>query len=463
MSETRTVDVIVAGGGVTGLAAAAYLAKIAPQLRVALLEAEPNLGGKVRGAGFADGQYVDMGPDSIVVDTADLASISAAALATMTTPRSGGSGLWAGDRVTALPPGLLNGMLSHPLRAARGGLLSWHGLLRASADLVLPRTRWQDDISVAELVGRRMGREVTDRIITPVVGGICAGDPSRLSAQALLPSLFSVLHDHRSLLWGMRSVSPAAPRLPHTWPERGLSTLVDDLLRSCRGVTVATEQSVVAIAQRHDHWLVSTATGRWESRLLVLAMPARDAAQALRAALPAAAQRLGALRAASVVVATLDCPLSPDFVPPATAGFLVDPRSGLTVTALTVLSERWRHHRTGNAIRVRVSLGRDGDTRALEMSDEELRRVVISDAQRLLPGLPAPREVLLQRWPQALPQYDVGHTARVRDLRAALPGSVVVCGAAFDGIGLPACLRSGENAAAAVVQSLPKSAWAAVA
>lgn len=189
---------------------------------------------------------------------------------------------------------------------------------------------------------------------------------------------------------------------------------------------------------------------------VVLALPSRPAARLLRSAGQPAAADVGALDYASVALVSL---AYPHHVPlPERSGFLVPATEGTTIKAATFFSRKWRHLADAGPPVVRVSVGRYGEEQVLRLTDPELVRRAHQDLAAVLGRrLPAPAGAHVQRWGGALPQYAPGHVDRVAAARAALPATLRLAGAGYDGVGIPACIRSGQAAADGVVATLEES------
>ncbi|HLV57428.1 MAG TPA: protoporphyrinogen oxidase, partial [Natronosporangium sp.] len=189
---------------------------------------------------------------------------------------------------------------------------------------------------------------------------------------------------------------------------------------------------------------------------VVLALPARPAARLLRSAGEPAAAHVGALDYASVALVSLAYP--DPRVLPERSGFLVPATEGTTIKAATFVTRKWPHLAGGPAL-VRASVGRYGEEHVLHLTDDELADRAYRELSRVLGvRLPAPAGRHVQRWGGALPQYAPGHLDRVAAARAALPATLVLAGAGYDGVGIPACVRSGQTAAESLVAALEESA-----
>jgi protoporphyrinogen/coproporphyrinogen III oxidase len=183
---------------------------------------------------------------------------------------------------------------------------------------------------------------------------------------------------------------------------------------------------------------------------VVLAVPARPAARLL-AFEPDAAELVGSLDYASVALVTLAFPAGT--VLPEWSGFLVPATEGTAIKAATFIGHKWGHE-PGDPVLVRLSVGRYGEPGPLRLTDEALAGQAYGELARIVGGLPAATQWRVQRWGGALPQYAPGHLDRVAAARAALPGSLGLAGAGYDGVGIPACIHSGQSAADAVAATL---------
>jgi oxygen-dependent protoporphyrinogen oxidase len=336
---------------------------------------------------------------------------------------------------------------------ALSGVLSEEGLRRIERDAELPRTEVGDDIAVGEYVAARLGREVVDRLVEPLLGGVYAGDAYRLSLRSAVPQLFEAARTHTSLTEAVRDIQAKAAANPRTGPvfmglRGGVGTLplaVADAVRS-RGGEILTRTPVTEL--RRDTgtgWRITAGDRTLHADAVVVAVPAPAAARLLRAEAPAAAAELGAVEYASLALITLAYRRA-DVRLPEGSGFLVPPVDGRTIKAATFASHKWAWiaEEDPETVVLRTSVGRYGETEILGRDDAGLVAVSRQDLAAATGLDAAPVATRVTRWDDGLPQYPVGHharVARVRDHLAGLPG-LAVCGAAYDGVGVPACVAS---------------------
>ena len=209
--------VVIVGGGIAGLAAAFFLRDEA--VRVTVLEGSPRLGGKLSVSEIG-GVAVDEGAEALLVTRPEgIALIAEAGLGDQrTVPGPTSSAIWTLGALRPLPRRQFMGVPSDMAELAKSGVLSHEGVARASQDLELPPTARDGDVPVAEYVGARLGEEVVDRLVDPLLGGVYAGRSAELSFDATLPALAAASRKHRSLAEAARSLLPPPAPLARPRP-----------------------------------------------------------------------------------------------------------------------------------------------------------------------------------------------------------------------------------------------------
>jgi protoporphyrinogen/coproporphyrinogen III oxidase len=466
----------VVGAGITGLVAARRLA--ADGARVTVFEEESRVGGQLDGATVA-GRHVDLGAESVFTAApGPLELIDELGLTDqLVSSGTGTTWIWTEHGLRPLPEGFTPAGPSRLGPVLRSGALSLRGMLRAGLEPLVPGSSLDHDVAVGDYLQRRFGREVTERLVDPLLGGLHAGDVHRLSLRAATPQLAALAGRHRSLL--LRRRPPPRPGPAFVTLSAGLAALAQRLADDLAGAEVAGADLAGADLAGADlagadlagagragaelrlgvrvKAVDRLATGSlrlsladadpWEGDAVVLATPARVAAELLAASSPVAAGALARLRTASVVVAALAYPAAAATVPAIAqgTGILVPSTRGKLLKAATFLSTKWPHHADDEVFLIRVSAGRAGDDRAIELDDAPLLAQLhreLADATGL--GL-APLGSTVRRWPATMPQLEVGHRERLETITAALardlPG-VALAGAPYHGPGLASCLRS---------------------
>ena len=443
-------QVVVIGAGIAGLAAAHRL--LERGARVTVLEASDRVGGKLL-PGEVAGARVDLGAESMLARRPEAVALAReVGLADrLQPPATATASLWTRGALRPFPKGHVMGVPG--TASALAGVLSEEGLARIERDAELPRTEVGDDVAVGEYVAERLGREVVDRLLEPMLGGVYAGDAYRISMRSAIPQLFQVARTHTSLTEGVRELQAKAVAAQQTGPvfmgiRGGIGTLplaVADSVRA-RGGEILTRTPVTELRRTPEgDWRVGSGEREWRADAVVVAAPAPVAARLLRAETPGAAAELDAVEYASMALVTLAYRRDGAALPDG-SGFLVPPVDGRTIKASTFASRKWGWIADENPdlVVLRTSVGRYGETEILRRDDSELVEISRHDLKAAT-GLDAtPVDTRVTRWDDGLPQYPVGHHARVARIRehiARLPG-LAVCGAPYDGVGIPACIAS---------------------
>ncbi|HVL05455.1 MAG TPA: protoporphyrinogen oxidase [Acidimicrobiales bacterium] len=443
--------VAVVGGGITGLATAYYLGKAG--VAVTVVEAG-ELGGKIQTRAFA-GVPVEAGPDTFLARVPWAVELckELGLGDDLVEPATGKAFLWTGDCLRPLPERHVLGVPVALRPLLDSGVLSKAGVARAALDLVLPRSRHGADPSVAAVVGRRMGRQVVERLVDPLVGGINAGRADALSLAATAPAIAAGAARHRSLVLGLRQAKsgPAGPVFLGL--KGGLHRLVERLAEEVDDVRTGAAVTGVEAGGAGGYTLRCDPGPDITAGAVVVTVPSYAAAGLLRSLAPAAAGHLAAIRHASVVTATLA--YQPAALPRALegSGMLVPRVEGRLLTACTWSTTKWPVLAASGMVLLRASSGRDGDDRAMELPDAEIVRRLHDELAKVIDLRERPEASLVSRWPRGFPQYEVGHRARVDAIEAALavdaPG-VFVAGAAYRGLGIAACIEQARRAAGLV-------------
>ncbi|MHB1535740.1 MAG: protoporphyrinogen oxidase [Acidimicrobiales bacterium] len=437
--------VAVVGAGIAGLSAAWELRDHA---EVHVFDPDPP-GGKLRTSDFC-GRPVDEGPDAFITRVPEALQLCAelGMADELVAPAAGRTLLWTGGRLRPLPEGLMLGVPGRLWPVAASGLLSPAGMLRATLDLVLPALRLGDDIGVGELVTRRFGVEVAERLVEPLLGGIHAARLGELSAEVTAPQLLAAARRSRSLLLGLRDAgtSTGADSGPlFLAPRGGMASLVDRLVSQLGVARVTLHRSGVAAMEMRGAGVVLDGAERFDA--VVLAVAASDAGGLLG---PAAPAELAQIAFTTVAVVTLAFPTGAVHLPEGISGFLVPAGDRPLTTACSFGSTKWPHWAAPGHDVLRVSCGRSDDSRAAALADEELVGRVTAEVAAALGGRGTPVEARVSRWPVSFPLYRPGHAALVRAAEESLrrhTDRVRLAGSSYRGAGIPACIASGRQAA----------------
>ncbi|GGR69150.1 protoporphyrinogen oxidase [Micromonospora fulviviridis] len=466
----RPWRVAIVGGGITGLAAAVRLRDRAPAgTEITVYEQSGRLGGKLRTGELAGGP-VEFGAESFLMRDPAGGESAAVTLArrlglagAIVHPTVGQAALVVDGGLRPVPGGTLVGVPGDLDKVAAVARPAAAADRDGGAPLLPPDA----DVSVGALVRDRLGDEVVDRLVDPMLGGVYAGRADDLSLVTTMPALARAARVEHTLVGAVRAAQAAAPRAPGApvfgTLAGGLSTLVEAAARES-GATIRRDAAVRELHRTPTGWRLTVGPTRdpefVEADAVLLAVPARPAARLLAGPAPEVATAVGGLDYASVALVTMALP-EPEL--PELSGFLVPATEGLLIKASTFFTTKWGHLRRPDGLAlVRASVGRYGDEASLQLTDDDLVATVHRELSKVL-GTPLPTPVArhVQRWGGALPQYTPGHLGRVAAARTALRAAhptLALAGAGYDGVGIPVCVRSGEAAAEEIITALEGSA-----
>lgn len=365
---------------------------------------------------------------------------------------------------------------------ARTALISPWGKLRMALDYALPPRRDEADESIAAFVRRRLGRELYERLIEPLLSGIYAGDGAQLSLGATFPQLRQAERDHggliRSMLAARRNPNgglrtlPAAGRAParrgaaagharsaFLTPTTGLAEIVEALAARLAAARVAVRLNtqVARVAPAHGGYNVLLASGETlPASAVILATPAFVTAELLGRFDPEAAAALRAIPYVSTATVSVAYPLADIPRPLDGYGYLIPRAENRPILACTWTSTKFPHRAPAGYGLIRAFVGSAGREAVLDQDDDGLLALVRAELRRTLGVTAEPCLQRVFRWPRAMPQYTLGHLDRLAalDRRLAKHPGLYLAGNAYRGIGLPDCIASGEQAADAAARTL---------
>ena len=462
---------LVIGGGISGLTAALAVLERDPAAAVTVLEGSDRVGGKLRGAVVA-GRSVDVGAEAVLARRPEAVDLMGRlGLADeVVHPTAAPAQVWSRGALHPLPRRTLMGVPAEV--AALEGLLTAEEVGRAAAENA--ETVAAQDISVGKLVTDRLGPAVAERLVEPLLGGVYAGHADLISARAALPALLRAAEEGERLQDAAAKLLPAPTDGTQTRSaapvfatvQGGLHRLAEAAAEALTAAGAVIRTGTLARELRaHTGGGFEVVTGprpsptSYRADRVVLATPPAPTARLLREVAPLAADRLASVETASMAVLTFALRTS-DLGDLHGSGFLVPPVEGRTIKAATFSATKWDWVRElgrgagpdGEDLTfLRASVGRHREEATLQRSDDELLTAALTDlATALGRPLPEPVDAHVQRWGGALPQYAVGHVdlvTAVREHVARVPG-LAVCGAAYDGVGIPACIASARRAVA---------------
>ncbi|WP_337173023.1 protoporphyrinogen oxidase [Paludisphaera sp.] len=451
------VDVAIIGGGISGLAAANRLREVALGLSTVVLEAGPRAGG-VLGTIRRDGFLVEQSADSFITNVPyaiDLCRrLGLGDRLISTDPNHRRSFVVRRGRLEPIPDGLVIMAPSKvgPMVATR--ILSVFGKLRLAMERVLPRGSGADE-SLASFARRRFGRETYNRLIQPLVGGMYTGDPERLSVKATMPRFLDMEQQHGSLIKAMRAAAKAdgaknegsgARYGLFVGLEGGTSELVDALAGR---VPVRADAKVERLERDGEGWRLIVNGEPMAARSVVIATPPKAAAGLLRDIDSEAAGLIGGIPSTSSAIVSLGYRRDRIAHPLDGFGFVVPFVERRDILSGSFSSVKFAGRAPEGSALIRVFMGGAKRPELVDADDAELVRIASSELASLLGTRGEPDLAVVSRWRGAMPQYEVGHLDRIAtitDRIAAIPG-LEVAGNWLAGVGVPMCVKSGEDAA----------------
>ena len=461
---------VVVGGGVSGLAAAHRATELARERGIALdltlIEGAERLGGIVH-TERRDGVLIEGGADSFISEKpwalALCRRLGVEDRLVRTDDRYRSAFVVYGGRLHALPEGF---QMMAPTRLApllASPLFSWPGKARMALDLVLPRGGDPDE-SLGAFVRRRLGREALERVAQPLIGGIYTADPDSLSLAATMPRFLEMERRDRSVILAMRRAARREPDVARgasgaRWSlfvtfAAGMEEFVHAIARRLPPASVRLKERVAAVERRGEGWRLVTADGAvLETDALVMAAEAHQAARLLRHLDPGLGHLLEGISYASSATVTLGYRRADIAHPLDGFGFVVPQVERRPIIACTFSSVKYPGRAPENMALLRVFVGGALNEAAVEADDAALIATARGQLAELLGARGEPVLVRVARYVKAMPQYQVGHLARVEAIESSVRRlrGLALAGAAYRGVGISDCVLSGEAAAEALL------------
>jgi oxygen-dependent protoporphyrinogen oxidase len=457
----EAADVAIVGGGIAGLSASHALQKLGVPHR--LLEASDRLGGVVR-TETVNGFTLEAGPDAILAQKPEGVALARelglGPRLLPTNPEHKTVFVLHRGRLLPLPDGMMLGVPTRFLPMVRTRLFSWPAKIRMATEVRLrPRPEAADE-SITSFLGRHFGREAVDRIGEPLLAGIHAGDPDRLSMLSAFPRFVEMERRRGSLIramWSAPRPKAGAPAAFVSFPG-GLQELVDALAARVGGAA-RTGWRARALQAKDGGWTIANDAGETLAvRVVILAVPAAVAARLLGETAPDAGKALGEFRSVSTGVVYLGYRREDVAHPLRGYGVVIPRGEGLRASALGFVSTKFAGRAPDGHVLLRVFVGGARDPEVLADDDGTLVERAIAECRPLLGLRGAPVLARVFRWPQATPQMEVGHAARMAwiDALIAARGNLYLAGAGLRGTGIPDMIADGASQAARA------AAWLAV-
>lgn len=461
-------NIVVVGGGITGLTAAYYLQKEIKEKKlpyeVKLVEASNRLGGKIKTM-KQDGFTIEQGPDSLLarkqpavklVEELDLQD-------QVIRNATGQSYILVKNKLHKMPKGTFMGIPKNVRPLLSSSLISGKGKRRALIDLILPRGKGTGDQSLGAFFRRRFGNELLVNQIDPLLSGIHSGDIDEMSLKATYPVFYELEQEYGSVMKGLKKTKPKPAKKKENNStgaffsfENGLETLIDSLAEKLDKGTVTVNNPVDHVEKKdHGYHLLLSNGDVEKADAVIMATPhftvpgmfsQYDFFKTL--------QDMPATSTANVVLAFDQSAIKKDIDG---TGFLVSRSSNYRITACTWTHKKWPTTTPDGKILLRCYVGRPNDQSIVDTSDAELTEIVLKDLKKTMKITSDPEFSVITRWKNARPQYTVGHLERItavrNQTRKSLPG-MFLTGSSYDGVGIPDCIDQGEKAVTEVLEFL---------
>ncbi|MES2792111.1 MAG: protoporphyrinogen oxidase [Planctomycetota bacterium] len=468
---TSPLRIAIVGGGITGLAAAHRLLELQPTSpsSVTLFEAGPRVGGVV-GTQQIDGYHLELGPDSFITNkpwaVALCRRLGLEDRLIPTDARYRRSLVLRRGKPVEVPEGF---QLMTPARVwpvLTSPIFSWWGKIRMGYEYFLPAKRDVPDESLASFVRRRFGPEVLDRLVQPLVGGIYTSDPEKLSLRATLPRFLEMEAKHGSLIRASRSAAKTASANEQASGARyglfttlagGTQELIQALAeRVSRGAQIQVNAPVTGLQPLPTGGYSLTVPGRPPQTFdrVILTTPTYRIADIVQSFAAEWALALREIEYASTSIVVSGHRLSDIKHPLDAFGLVIPAIEHRRVLAVSFTSRKFPNRAPEGRVQLRTFVGGAMQPEYFQISDDETKQLVREELRDLLGVTGTPDFEVVARYPRTMPQYHVGHIERVRRIRefaAQFPG-LSLAGSAYDGVGLPDSIHSGELAAEQAVQ-----------
>ncbi|ADU29744.1 protoporphyrinogen oxidase [Evansella cellulosilytica] len=466
--------IAIIGGGITGLSAAYYLqkelSKSNSDAEFVLYEAADELGGKIK-TSYRDGFISELGPDSFLARKKSMAELAkeVGLENDLVHNSSGKSYILHNDTLYPMPGGAIMGIPTQWGPFLKTRLFSPAGKARAAGDLFLPKVMKNgEDVSLGSFFRKRLGNEVVDKLIEPLLSGIYAGNIDKLSLQATFPHFEQIEKKYGSMILGMKSsIAKQQEGKPKnrgkTKPKGMFLSFKGGLQSFVRAIEEQLDKSVVKknakllqIKKVDNRYRLLFEDGRDDVvDYMLITTPHHITYQLLKDY--SAVSYLGKMPATSVATVVLAFPKSAIKKDIDGSGFVVSKKSNYSITACTWTHKKWEHSTPEGYAQLRGYVGREGNEDIVFRSDEEIIHAVMKDLSAIMDIEGEPKFSTVTRWKEAMPQYEVGHRNNLNDvyvsMKKQLPG-VYLTGGSFEGIGMPDCIDQGKKGVSNLLSEL---------
>lgn len=451
-------NIIIVGGGITGLTAAYYLQQQINEqnlpYNVKLIEASDRLGGKIHTV-KKDGFTIERGADSFLarkkpaVDFVEHLGMSDELVRNDT----GQSFVLVDKKLHKIPQGSFMGVPTRVGPFVFSSLISPLGKLRAGLDYVIPKGEPQEDQSLGGFFRRRFGNELVENLLEPLLSGIYSGDVDEMSLMATFPNFYEIEQKYGSLIKGLKQTMPEKKRGTGRRPgqffsfKNGFESLVDRLSEQLGKDVVDLNTAVDHIEKKEHGYHLLLSNGKvYKADVVVMATPHRTLPKIFsQYDFFKVLDEMPVTSVANVALAFDESAIKKDMDG---TGFVVSRNSDFRITACTWTHRKWPLTTPEGKVLLRAYVGKPSDQEVVNFSDEEITDIVLRDLNKIMKISEQPQFTVVTRWKEMMPQYTVGHKKRIatvkRGVSEHLPG-VFLAGSSYEGVGVPDCIRQSEQ------------------
>lgn len=458
--------VVIIGGGITGLSAAFYLQKeVLDQklpIEISLIEAKPQLGGKIETV-RKDGFVIERGPDSFLERKKSATQLvkDLGMEKELVNNATGQAYVFAREQLNPIPEGSVMGIPTNIGPFITSGLFSIPGKMRAAYDFILPKRTVEGDQSLGQFFRRRLGDEVVDNLIEPLLSGIYAGNIDDMSLLSTFPQFYEMEQKNRSLIVGLKKTMPKAQ------PKRkkgifqtvktGLQSVVEEIEKQLTAVDVKKGIKVERFVKTGEGYTLTLSNGEEMAADSVIVATSHQVLTNLVQDNRIDLSYFDSMPATSVATVAMAFPEEAVKLTSNGTGFVISRNSGFTITACTWTHRKWPHTAPKGKALLRAYVGKAGDEAIVEQSDDIILKTVMDDLKRIMDISGEPDFSIVSRLKHSMPQYQIGHKEQVqlikRQMKESIPG-IYLTGASFEGIGIPDCIDQGKQAVQDVLSYL---------
>jgi oxygen-dependent protoporphyrinogen oxidase len=466
--------IIIIGGGIAGLTSAFYLQKTVQEYKlpfeIKLIEASHRLGGKMQTV-IRDGYTIERGPDSFLARKTSMIRLAKEVGMDdqLVHNSTGKSYVLVNEKLHSMPGGSIMGIPTEIGPFMTTGLFSIPGKLRAAADLILPRSESGKDQSLGDFFRRRLGDEVVENLIEPLLSGIYAGDIDQLSLMSTFPQFYEVEQKYRSLIIGMKKSTPSQPERPESTEKAkgafltfksGLQSFAEAIEAKLEPKSILKGHRVEKILKDGNKYEVYLNNGETMVADSIVAATPHKVTQAMFSEY-SFFDPFKLVPSTSVATVALAFPEEAVKKDIDGTGFVVSRNGDYSITACTWTHKKWAHSTPKGKVLLRCYVGRAGDETIVDLSDDQIIKIVLDDLKKTMDITMDPDFAIVSRWKDSMPQYTVGHKQRLETIldhvKAELPG-VFLAGSSYGGVGVPDCIDQGEAAVQDVLDYLKENA-----